>query len=248
MPDLPEEDNGVFDLPNDIFGSIPTLPTRNNKDHKVSGYSEELIDLCIGSSLAILNGRTLGDLLGNITCIKWNGVSAPDYFLSSYGILNDITYMKVNEYTPYSDHCPLELKLSLKHPISRDHFSFKFDSAPKRFKWNHDSSKLFNDKLNEDQTTQTILDALQLNVDNADDLLQLNSYVEKIFYNTAANTLTQTGKPPKWQNKNKWYDNDLRNLKREVSRSCRRLALSPESTVIRNELYQLKKAYKKETR
>ena len=156
--------------------------------------------------------------------------------------------MKVNEYTPYFDHCPLELKLSLKHPISRDHFSFKFDSAPKRFKWNHDSSKLFNDKLNEDQTTQTILDALQLNVDNADDLLQLNSYVEKIFYNTAANTLTQTGKPPKWQNKNKWYDNDLRNLKREVSRSCRRLALSPESTVIRNELYQLKKAYKKETR
>ena len=52
---------------------------RNNLDHKLINNSGQiLLNLCRESGLRILNGRTIGDLQCNFTCITYNGCSVVD--------------------------------------------------------------------------------------------------------------------------------------------------------------------------
>ena len=57
--------------------------TRNNQDLHINSYGEKLINFAISTKLRILNGRTLGDLMGKFTYIGYNGVSVVDYTLAS---------------------------------------------------------------------------------------------------------------------------------------------------------------------
>lgn len=57
---------------------------RNNLDIKlVNNSGKHLLNLCKETGLRIINGRTIGDLLGNFTCITYNGCSVVDYMLVS---------------------------------------------------------------------------------------------------------------------------------------------------------------------
>ena len=46
-----------------------------SRDSKLDSRGKELLDLCIGNNLCILNGRILGDSLGNFTCFNVHGQS-----------------------------------------------------------------------------------------------------------------------------------------------------------------------------
>jgi len=73
------------------------------------------ITLCIGNKLRILNGRFTGDLDGKLTWYQYNGVSTVDYGIVSEDLQNTVLGFQVLALTPYSDHCPITLKLACRN-------------------------------------------------------------------------------------------------------------------------------------
>lgn len=86
---------------------------RVSQDKIVDSRCKELIDLCIGNQLRILNGRCCGNTTGKYTCFKPKGSSVVDYCLASETLLSEVLYMHVSEFIPkLSDcHCKISLKL-----------------------------------------------------------------------------------------------------------------------------------------
>ena len=78
-----------------------------------------LIDMIIAEELVILNGRTLGDLTGNFTCLKYNGNSVIDYAATSIQLHDSVKSFKVLPFTPYSDHKPIEVCLAISNDIGK---------------------------------------------------------------------------------------------------------------------------------
>ena len=73
-------------------------------------YGQQLVKFCKGNNLYILNGRTIGDLEGKVTCIANKGKTIVDYFIASRPISYLFEFMTV---TPRheSDHFPLTLSV-----------------------------------------------------------------------------------------------------------------------------------------
>jgi hypothetical protein len=73
----------------------PSLDQRYSKDHHVNSYGKSLIDLCTSNGMAVFNGRTNGDLLGQFTCQTYNGASVVDYVVISHSLLSFVVGFKV---------------------------------------------------------------------------------------------------------------------------------------------------------
>lgn len=71
------------------------------KERRVSQYTmtysrgKELLELCIGNQLRILNGRRFGNITGRFTCFKTNGSSIVDYMIASVFLLHQVLYVKL---------------------------------------------------------------------------------------------------------------------------------------------------------
>ena len=121
------------------YVSDTNLP-RNNLDTKHSNNSGKLLlSICRETSLRIINGRMIGDLLGNFTSIHYNGCSVVDYTLVSESLLKSVIHFKVHDFTALSDHCPIVccIKTAGESHIFTE--KVKLDSLPGKFLWNTDS-------------------------------------------------------------------------------------------------------------
>ena len=74
---------------------LEDLPNRCNKDKKLNQNGRPFIELLQTFGLRILNGRTLGDIFGEPTCIQRNGVSTVDYICLPPNMFNRVNYFKV---------------------------------------------------------------------------------------------------------------------------------------------------------
>jgi exonuclease III len=99
----------------DSYVADSVLAERNNQDrHKIDEQGRRLVDLCIATGIRILNGRTLGDLMGSLTCFKYNGSSTVDYGLTDTELLPKVEYFKIHDYlNDISDHCKISLGLHI---------------------------------------------------------------------------------------------------------------------------------------
>ena len=81
-----------------IEGTFPkdaTHPKRNSKDSTLNERGKQLIDFGCEWNLKILNGASVGDLLGDWTCYRYNGNSVIDYMMASHSLQDHISYFKV---------------------------------------------------------------------------------------------------------------------------------------------------------
>ncbi|CAG2188671.1 unnamed protein product [Mytilus edulis] len=92
----------------DNYKCDSSLIQRKSKDSSINTRGRQLLSLCISSSLRILNGRLMGDLMGAHTCFQPLGSSVVDYFLASEELLEnsewqdqDIINLKQNLYRKY---------------------------------------------------------------------------------------------------------------------------------------------------
>ena len=112
--------------------------------------------------ILILNGRTIGDLFGEFTCLQSGGASVVDYFIISSDCKQYVKYMSVLDFTCFSDHKPLmlALKLSLSEVTEKSRpLQEAYDRAPLRFKISHESYSALDQcmKTPEEENAQFIL-------------------------------------------------------------------------------------------
>ena len=137
---IPDDNNfvGSVGLENYI---IPK--NRNNCNNFVNNYGKIFLDICKNHDLHILDGRIMGDSMGNFTDHSSQGVSSIDYIICDQVFFQQINYFIVKSATYLSDHCQIVAWLTLEgmggggggdqsDPL--DFFGFKFlflDRLPK---------------------------------------------------------------------------------------------------------------------
>ena len=100
--------------------------SRQNMDGKLNSQGRALLDLCKAAGLRIINGRKMGDLLGEYTCIKPNGKSVVDYFIMSKELMSYCQYIQIGDITYLSDHTPVKTLLKCNIDIGME----KCESTP----------------------------------------------------------------------------------------------------------------------
>ena len=93
----------------DVPGQIKP---RNNMDKTLNGRGKPFIEMIQAAELIILNGRTLGDIFGEPTCIQPNGVSTVDYCCVSRNFHKHVRSCRIGCICHYSDHRPVITKFS----------------------------------------------------------------------------------------------------------------------------------------
>ncbi len=124
------------------------VPNRRNSDIIINNYGRWLIDTCIASNLCILNGRTIGDLLGRFTCYKTSGQSTVDYHIVNKELIQYIQYFKVLDFTEWSDHCPIASALKVENTKTHGNLEVKLNKSPASYMWDSDSKDRYLLSLN----------------------------------------------------------------------------------------------------
>ncbi|CAG2213227.1 unnamed protein product [Mytilus edulis] len=103
----------IFDSFNHIFGylSDTNLPVRRNPDQSTNEFGLKLLNLCRSTGLRILNGRHKDGLASDYTFCGSRGMSVVDYLLAPYDFLHIIDQFIVCNFTSFSDHAPLHVRL-----------------------------------------------------------------------------------------------------------------------------------------
>ena len=229
------------------------LPRRNSMDKTTNSYKKPFLDLLLNNKMHILNGRTLGDLFGEFTCIQSGGASVVDYFVISPNCSNYVCHMTVLPFTCFSDHRPLLLTLNLSPSskiINSKPLHELYYRAPLRYKINADNLSDLRTKIDEPDITtsaQTILDndypsdqqsSYRLNKD-------VTAHLQKI-----ADKYLQKTKHPKANkngpiNKKPWFTPATREAKQSMSKAATIVSDFPGSDYLRKHFYRVKNTYKK---
>ena len=104
-----------------IFHSDNNLPVRRNPDQGTNEFGLKLLNLCRGTGLRILNGRHEDGLADDYTFCGSRGMSVVDYLLAPYDYFHVVEQFIVGNFTSFSDHAPLHVRLQciLQNPHAR---------------------------------------------------------------------------------------------------------------------------------
>ena len=209
------------------------------------------MQLCIANKIRILNGRVTGDLDGKLTSYQPTGTSTVDYGIVSEDLQNTILGFQVQRLTPYSDHCPITLKLtsfcrnSISSCITSKETQRK--EAPTRnilttFLWKRDSKDKFISAL----TSLDFQERLQsFNTQQFHSIDDEISQFNQILTSVGKCSLATSRKARKNSKKNKlWYDNNCRQLKKKLQNLAKKMNPTTHQS-LRQEYFTVKKKYKR---
>ena len=248
-----DDSNDYINLPDDY---VPNeYIQRKSQDKVKKGYANDFISLITDNKLVVLNGRTLGDLSGAFTCITPKGPNTIDYFAVTNGLMHLVNFLEVQEFTPFSDHRPLQLtfninKLNITNPKPLHEI---YQRAPRRFLFDENSKN----KLTEIQTSDELksmltdikvkLTKLNNSETNRDEFLNLNKSYTDYLHSMAQSCLSMTkNKPNKKHNFIKpWFNWKCKLAKRELGKAARATSNHGDSEFLRTNFYHVKKFYSK---
>ena len=122
------------------------LLTENSSQFTSQGKT--LMNILIGKDLRILNGRTIGDSLGNFTTFKNGNVSVNDYGIVSGNIMDTVEFFFVLPQSFYSDHSEIVLTICNKNePNVSPIDSGTWFPLEKRKKWSAENLSKLNQNL-----------------------------------------------------------------------------------------------------
>ena len=81
---------GMEDILPNAYISDSVLLSRNSLKSNIK--TDDLLDICISSQCRILNGRTLGDTVGNLTSFQYNGCAVVDYCVVDQRLLDSVIF------------------------------------------------------------------------------------------------------------------------------------------------------------
>lgn len=247
---ISEDNNSEFVEIFDNYSPDVCIPIRYSNDKIVSSRGKFLNDLCIQTSMRILNGRTTGDHTGKFTCYTPNGCSVVDYFIVSEKLLDSICFFKVHDLVEdLSDHCKTSILLNVNCNLKFDVHNMK--TFPTGYIWNDDSLASFQNLLSSVAIQQTIQN---FNVnDFSNDSNKMVTGLNNIFYEVANLSLKQKcGEKAKWNTrkkginkKPKWLNAPLSKMKRQLSDRTKLLEKYPLDPHVRSSFFSLLKQYRK---
>lgn len=240
--------NGVNQIFNNFDPDI-NVPVRFSMDETISSRGKYLNNICIETGLRILNGRTTGDSIGQLTCYTPNGCSVVDYFIVSENLLSKVCFFKVhNLLGDLSDHCQISVLLNIQCKIKGD--TCHTQMSLKSYKWNENSTELFQEALSSGGMQQKILNFNK--TDYHSDINNMIKDVNTIFYEAANLSLKQ--KPTKKstnklkqnvQKKPNWLDASLSKLKNNLHDKEKLLQKYPFDPAIGSSFFSLLKHNRK---
>ena len=239
--------DAFFNLPHNYVTDPLTIRSRCNLDTKVNNFGKKLLDMCIGKSLQIINGRTCGDFFGNYTCLKYNGNSTVDYNIISKPISDIVSSFQVLPYSEYSDHKPLSLEIQIKErPTSTPIVTIPMYDAPGKFVLNNDTKYNYIDTLLLPCTTQKIqmfntkfYESSEEGIDNA-----TNDFSDILL--EAARTSTRFVKPKIRKRLSKpWFDANCFNARKNLLFYKKLYDKYPQKRNIRESYHSYAKFYRK---
>ena len=225
---------------------------RNSCGNICNLQGDNLLDLCVSSRLRILNGRYIGDILGNFTCIFSNGNSVVDYAIVSEGLLPSVKYFLTNELNYLSDHTQIEfyLRCNLKIYENNNVFSNKNWSKTQDYKWDkkHSKQKLYDYLANETLINNIVEFEMknfsedQKGVDEATSKL---TAILKQMSDSSCKIKLSSSKKSKKPRKQPWSDQAILELKHQINSIGRLIKANPFNTSYKIRYFSLLKQLKK---
>lgn len=250
VPDFVQSDNSNIPTLEDEHYIQDICTHRNNRDKKaLNGSGRLLIKLCKESSLKILNGRTLGDLLGNYTSINYKGCSVVDYSIASNDLLRNISTFNVHDLAPISDHCPISCSVLTCFRSTVTNSTGKLDPLPGKFIWNVESIRNYSENIQSRAIKQKLND-FHLNDHNDSEKAvdQLNTILFESAKLSAKFIPTRSFKKKsnKKRNQNKpWFTNSCHDLRQTVKNYCCLVNKYPENGNYRKAYYSYRSKYRR---
>ena len=230
--------------------SHPLRSLRTSKDAISNNRGTKLIDFASEWNVSILNGGTIGDIQGEWTCMLYGGSSVVDYVLASHEIKRYIRSLKVLEFNEFSDHRPLSYKMKLSSNFnfkSPGDISREFSDTPLGFIWKAGETGSKWNYLHtqrDEEAKHIISNVAQTDCSNTSDVYNMNQTLTKAIMEIARRSLSKR-KPPKHRwNKNSWFDDDCRSMKRNIRKYAKTYSKSPQNEDIRKRYHLLKKEYR----
>ena len=232
---------------------------RNTKTQQTTNtYGKNILELCIGSQLRILNGRTIGDSSGKATYFNYNGVTINDYYLCSSSFIENVTNFKVGDFIPnLSDHCPITINILSKFQSSYEENILR--PRPVRLKWSklaeeqfifHLHNSDFTDKVN------TCKEKIHLHNVHVSSLMDISSDVNDIVekcscliknasFGVSVRLNPRVHQKKKRKHNKVWHDNECKIKLRHVKSLGRILIKSPWNKNLRLKVLYEKRQYNK---
>lgn len=243
------DDRDISFLP-DIYVPDDFHINRRNMDMKsINNYGKWLTDLCMSANLCILNGRTLGDLLGHYTSHQPEGLSVIDYNIISKHLYNKVTSFQVGLLTEYSDHCPLRLNLQckLQKILPKALGSNKINETFK-YVWEEESKSKFlnaliqNTDLLHDYENKSYANS-QTEVDLAVD--NFESMIQTVCKNSIKRKIISRKRHSKKITKHYTFDLKCYNIRTQLKYVLKLKNKYPHNREIREDYYYIKRLYQK---
>lgn len=215
-------DNNNHYLPLYDYQSDGTIPSRKSMDSVVTTRGRQLNELCIQTSLKILNGRHFGDSFGQYTSHQPGGSSVIDYFIVSEELIPYVHYFKVHKYDGLmSDHCCISMMLNINCYVSVHNNTTNLKSVPIRYKWNVDSMEKFQTALRSNDivnSLNTFMSSPSVNdVKGIDELTdKFCNIIKKAADASLCKMIPGLSNKKKCKVKCKWYDKSLLSAKNEL--------------------------------
>ena len=219
------------------------LRKRNSQDKNLDERGKNILDMCKGLDLSIINGRKTGDVFGNFTCFQWNGNSVVDYLITSEQLFKKIPNFKVGEFIPWlSDHCPLIFSLEL-NKTEKVSSTNNMNDGPKHFTWSDKGKNDFFNQLNNPDTLNQIENITTL---HTNDPIKMVSGLTKILIKTAKEAKINTVEKKKKNTENPpWFNNSCEELKSEIKSLGKEICRDPHNVSLKQQLTRLKRKLKK---
>ena len=242
----------------DTISSHSCDTVRNSKDKVVNARGKLFLDFIACTNLSLLNGSTLGDVLGEFTSVNYNGSSVVDYVATNQKLRDLIRSFTVQELTKYSDHKPCITTLVIKHNFTAsEEILDLLQDAPSKYKWPADDiidtrfSIAMDDTLVREKAAllatrscSTKEEVFQMNADIVDLYRDVADTVIPRKPATATNSKRQK-RGNRMKAKNSWFDITCIRAKRNLNMLAKNYGRSPQSDYLREAYYSGRRAYNK---
>ena len=197
---------------------------RNTRDKIVNSQGKLLLEMCIESRLRILNGRFLGDSVGNFTYFDTLGdCSIVDYMIVSEDLLSCISSFNVMLPNEWSGHCKINSGINISIPqVKKEDFS-QMEFWPGKFTWKDDNLQNYTDQLTSDEIVKDLSNFLsEIDTEPEVNINDFTKQLSDILIKAASNSVTfklhriRTKIKNKCKHRNKWFNNNCNVMRREV--------------------------------